>query len=488
VSRDARIALVLFGIALWQNLAAGAATPVHPDESRWLNRAHYLRDLAAPLGPTWREGYLTRGQPPLGSYLMGVGLLLQGRDLATNGVWDFRYGDAWNAARGNAARPADLRAGRRANAVVGALTVVVVFRLGTRLGNRVGGVVGALFLALHPLMIRLGSQALADGLLVLLLALAVLAAVRLAERPSWSRGLGLGALLGLGGATKLSPLLLSLPLAALGVGLLARATAPDRSTGAAGWPGDPLGWRLAALPAVAAAVFVAVSPFLWPDPIGRTGDLFAFRVEEMGRQGTNWQAVAVSGPGDALARVGATLGERFTVSGRIASGMAGRVGAAWRPTGVDPALGLAGAALLLLRAARGGARDPHTLVAIVLGGQVALIVLGLRADFARYHLPVLLAEAVCVGVLGGELWAAGRRLPPGWWTREPRSPARATPAGTPPAWSRRHRPGSATTASRPAGVDPQRRDAGSDRTPPPARHATTVRQPGSGDTGVSWPR
>jgi hypothetical protein len=40
----------------------------------------------------------------------------------------------------------------------------------------------------------------------------------------------------------------------------------------------------------------------------------------------------------------------------------------------------------------------------VLGGQVALIVVGMRADFSRYLLPVLTATAVCGGLVAGAVW------------------------------------------------------------------------------------
>ena len=88
-------------------------------------------------------------------------------------------------------------------------------------------------LAFHPLMIQLSSQALADTFLVLVLALTALAACWLADRPTWPRALLLGTLLGLGGLIKLSPLLLAIPLAGLGVLLLvaaapALAAAPRR--------------------------------------------------------------------------------------------------------------------------------------------------------------------------------------------------------------------------------------------------------------------
>ncbi|MGH2603264.1 MAG: glycosyltransferase family 39 protein, partial [Dehalococcoidia bacterium] len=217
MTRDWLIATGLFLLALGLNLGAVEQSPLHPDETRWLHRAHYLRNLTDPFGPTWRDGYLTRGQPPLGSYLMGAGLVVQGRDLETNGVWEFRHDEALNRARGNMASPADLAAGRRTNAVVGALAVAVVYLAGALLTNRIGGVAGALLLATHPLMLLLSSQALSDALLVLCLAVALLAGCRLGTRPDWRSAFVLGIALGLGGATKLSPLLLSLPLAGLGL-------------------------------------------------------------------------------------------------------------------------------------------------------------------------------------------------------------------------------------------------------------------------------
>ena len=404
MKRDALLAFILFALALWLNLSSLHVTPFHPDETRWLNRAHDIHDLTHPLGETWRDGYLTRGQPPLGSYLIGLGLLLQGRDLATNGVWDFRFSSAWNAARGNMASPADLDAGRRTNAVVGALTVAVVYLLGTQLSNRVSGVVAALFLADHPLMIHLSSQALSDALVALLIALAALAACRLAARPTWPRTVLLGALLGLGGATKLSPLLLALLLAAFGVGLLAHAACTGRVAGVGACPDDPLGWRLAALPVIAAAVFVAVSPYLWPDPIDRTRNLFAFRVQEMGRQGFNWPGVAVPSRASALHRVALTLGDQFTLTDRLVAGATRLGGIPWRPRGLDLLLALVGAGVLLAGAVRAGPRSRHTLVLLTLGGEAGLVILGLRSDFARYHLPILLGVALCVGLVAGQFW------------------------------------------------------------------------------------
>lgn len=260
---------------------------------------------------------------------------------------------------------ADLRAGRRTNAMVGALTVAALYFLGKRLTNWIGGLTGALFLAAHPLHLYLSSQAVSDALLALILALAALVACYLADRPSWPKAVLLGILLGLGGATKLSPLLIALPLAGLGAVLMGfvwwrrRHGRDNVATGR-------LGVRLLALPLIAMVTFVAVYPYLWSDPVGNTRNLFAFRVEEMAKQGSNWPDVAVNSRTEALRRVGITLEDRFSTSGRL--------------------------------------------YAKLMHGLGRTTEFGMRSDWARYHLPMLLVEAVCIGVLAGAVW---------WWFRRP---------------------------------------------------------------------
>jgi 4-amino-4-deoxy-L-arabinose transferase-like glycosyltransferase len=397
--RDVAIALVIFALGLWQNLSDLHLTRIHPDETRWLNRAYFVRELGDPLGLAWDDSILMRDQPPLGAYLMGLALLAQGRDLETNGYWDFHQDYRWNFEHGNMAAPADLDAGRRINAVIGALTVVVVYFLGKRLLNRVAGLVGALFLTAHPLHIGLSSLATPDVLLALLVALAALAACRWVERPTWGRALLLGTLLGLGGATKLSPLFVTVPLAGLGVLLLVARR---------WWSGTRAasGWMLLSLPVVAFATFVAVYPYLWPSPIARTINLFDFRVQEMANQGQAWGWLRVESRAEAFRRVGITLSDTYSTSGRIIAKLAHGFGIERNPVGIDLLVAIAGLELLIALIICRGLLGPHLMTLLVLGGQSAVTVLGMRADFARYHLPILLFAAVCIGLVGGQLWEA----------------------------------------------------------------------------------
>ena len=416
------LALGLFVLSLWMNLAHVDSTKFHRDEARWVYRAHYLRDLRDPFGDNWAEKPLARGQPPLGSYLMGLGLVLQGRDLTTNGLWSFFHDEKWNKRTGRYPEAADLTAARRTNAVVGALSVVVVFLIAASLTNRVGGVAAALLTIPHPTHIYLSSLAGSDALLGLLALLAALTAIRLADRPSWPRAITLGIVLGLGAATKLSPLLVAFPLAALGAGFILHDRLPRRWTerrmvrwlGIGRAPRAPwrfqirhdLGWMLLSLPLVAGVVFVAAYPYLWTAPISHSANLFTFRAQEMDAQGAIWTELNVSSPLDAVVRVGRWLGDRRSTSGWLANQTDARFGVRLFPRFLDLVIGVAGSLLLIVIAVRRGLRGPHELAAIVLWAQVGIIIVGMRADFERYQEPILLALAVCSGVLTGTVWTA----------------------------------------------------------------------------------
>lgn len=421
---DLALAVGLFALVLWRLLPAVETTPFHRDEARWIHRASYLREWRDPFGPRWQdtghpvqygswdERYRMTGQPPLAGYVFGLGLLAQGRDLTTNGFWIMDRDDAWNAAHGNMPTPADLRAARRTNVVVAALTAVAVYALGKRLTNRAGGVVGGVVFALHPLVRDVATRAWSDPLLVLLLAIAAVAASRLAAKPTWPWAALLGALLGLGGATKLSPLLLAVPLALLGLILIGERRLRWRRH--AGRTGEPLGWRLLVVPLIAFAVFVASYPYLWPNPVTQTYRLYKFRVDSFDLQARAFPPAAVRDRSDALRRVHRELGRRFSVAGEATAALDERLGTsigerAW-VNDLDLAVAMLGAVLWLAIAARRGLRSAQTLAFAVAGGAAAIVLLGMGVQYARYLLPVLLFESVCIGVVAGAGYAVLRRL------------------------------------------------------------------------------
>lgn len=387
------MATVVFALALVSYLRAVPTTEFHRDEARWIHRAAFLRELRDPLSAYWSDRELMWGQPPLGSYLMGLGLVLQGQDTETNAFYDFHHNEAWNKARGAMPSEDDLRAARRTNAVVGALIAASAAVIAGVLTHPLGGLLAGIFLAAHPLAIYLGSLAGSDPLVTLCVALAALAAMALAAAPTWPRSILLGVLCGLGGSAKLSPLLLGIGLSIYGLAMMLWSrrgvgTESERQ----------LGVRLLPVPVIAVAAFVVSAPYLWPDPIGRTLTLFRFRAKEMANQGIIWEDLKVTNPLEAVQRIAFWLGSENTVLGRIVPALGG----------VDLILAMVGSVLFVVLAVRRGSGSPAALALVVLGGQVLLVIAGYRADFARYLLPVVLWEAVAIGI--GVGLAADRML------------------------------------------------------------------------------
>ena len=393
------VALLAFALAdtaaRWPNF--------NPDESRWLSRAHYVAALADPFGPTWADQYMTRGQPPLGSYAMGIGLLAQGRDLETNAPWDFSLTWEQNIALGHKPVPEDLAAGRRTSAALVALTAVAligVARVYLTMPWAIGA--GALF-AIHPFTTYIGSIAMSDALFGLLIALAAWAAATFARRPSWGRAVLVGVLLGLGGATKLSPLAVAAGLSAAGglafaIAAMRRRLASDEAAYAV---------RSVAIGVAAVLTFIVSYPYLWPNPIAHTGHLFAFRVEEMAAQSSDWPVMAVPNRVEALRRVNVNFTERYNLSGSLIA-LLGRPGTASMVRQLEFLISLLGLVVMAGVAVRDGPCSPRAIVLAVLGGQVLVTILGMRSEFDRYHVPMALLGAVAAAV--ALEWLAWRAL------------------------------------------------------------------------------
>ncbi len=394
---------LIVALALVNALLHVPHTGFNPDESRWISRAHYLSALADPFGPVWRDSYRTRGQPPVGSYVTGLGLLLQGRDLDTNGPWNFTWHDdaGWqkNIARGNMPDQADLAAARRFSALLIALSAGCVWAIGRHVTTSAGAFLGGVAYALHPFPAYLGSLATSDASFTLLVALATLCAARLAEKPTILRGLALGVALGLGAGNKLSPLLASIPLGALGCWLLFLDWQSRRDI-----PRDRLGWLLAATPLITTAVFLGCYPYFWPDPVDRTRNLFAFRVREMRAQATDWPVMAVPTRFEALRRVAENFTQRYSILGAVGMALEPLLGKRPAPPPLEMIAALGGIAVWWTSALRQGLRSPATLAFVTLGGQVAVTILGMRSEFDRYHAPMALLGAIALGALAGWAW------------------------------------------------------------------------------------
>jgi len=404
------LAAVVFVVALAINFNHVEKTELHPDETRWLNRAHYLDDFLDPFGPTWQDYYLTRGQPPGGSYLMGLGLLIQGQPRDTVGVWDFNYGLTW--VRGEApgwnelagATPSEdvLLAGRRTNAVVGALVALLVFVVATQLTNSIGGLAAGLILANHPLQITLSTQALSDQLLALSLGVAFVAAYRFARNPNYGWALVMGIAIGVGGGTKLAPLALSFVLAGYGLVWLGWKWWSNRGSRSS-WSNRKFGLLLVAQPVIAGVTFVAMYPYLWVSPLTNSLHLLDFRRTEMASQARILPHARVEDPLGAFQRYGQQLDAAYSSTRDAIASLGSAINRDFSgATSLDLMIGAIGAILIIRMVIQYGLWSPQALVILLMAAEVGAVTVGLGVDFYRYYLPVLLVVCILIGVAVGE--------------------------------------------------------------------------------------
>lgn len=406
----------VFFFALWQSSEKLHTSPFHPDESRWVNRAAYLDELRHPLGSFWQDRYLTRAQPPMGSYIIGLGLLLQGKDLHTNGPWDFQYGFetaiTWNVSHGNMPNFDNLIAARQWNMVLGALTCVFLVLIVGLLVNWTGGVIAGLFMAIHPLHLYLSTLAVSDAMFTTMFAFSVLATIWLARKPTWGRSLLLAVALGMGAATKLSPLLIALGWTAYAFILFLDPWLRSRQRVGRAWKlisrkelgtERQLGWKLLVQMGLVGSFFVLVYPFLWPNPIRRTKIIFDFRKYEMDNQAGFWPQAAIHSPFEALERTWQNLQDRTSSSGRIITWIGEQFGHNWSGYSIDLFLAVPGLILLVYLAWKNGLASPHMLGMLAIAAQSALILGALGVDFNRYYEPLVFTAATGIGVLTGWL-------------------------------------------------------------------------------------
>lgn len=392
------LAALIFLLAMSQFIPTIDDREFHRDEARWIHRAEYVRELANPFSEywdeaTWAEGETLdhrnrlRAQPPVGSYIMGIGFLLQGQPLPDIGYWNMDHDDTWNADKGNMPSDDMLVTARRTTTTLSALTAVGIFLIGTRLTNLTGAVTAGVVFAVHPLARYLSTFAGSDAALVFFLAMSALAAARLAEKPTWPRAVLLGVLIGLGGGVKLSPLGVAFALAAIGILLIANKALINKR----------LGWMLLSTPVTAGVTFIATYPYLWRNPIGNSLKVLRYRTLSFDLQGSLWQQVAVETRAEAIERIWHRFASvEWSVLGRFTG---------WSAP-IEPVLAVAGAIILLVMVIRRGLNSPSALSAAILGASTVITVLGLQVDWARYHYPILVAVAVCIGVAAGAVQTA----------------------------------------------------------------------------------
>ena len=417
------LALFIWAFAVFD--AARLRVAFHGDESIKIAMGRYFghffldRDFAHP---AWQRSHDTLTQPPGFRYIVGAGLWLQGHRLeALNQPYNWRDPETQNRREGRVPTSTVLMDARRVAVLFSAAAVALLYVVGVQLGAPLAGIVAALLAGASPYLREHFTRALAESPLVFFTLAGLVLSVWIFRRSPPRFGLvsaiGTGFILGLGAMTKLTAVL-SAP--ALGAACLGAALATRLRGDHRGW-WHPLVWGTTAA-LLGWALFVALNPFLWPAPVGRTADLFRYRQFEIDRQMRNHPNVAIRDLGD---RVTVIL-DRALVRRTWAS--------ATLRVPVDVPLAAIGVGSLLLLSWRDWRQrrliGPAAVVILWLLAYLVGITWGYGYDQARYVAPVFLLAALLSGLgaetllrLGVTIWRLAPEVVSRYIRRSPASGA-----------------------------------------------------------------
>ena len=434
---DVGVALALFVIAAIVLLQAAEAVPFHGDESEWISAGRYFRFVLLDHDVTsqvWRPSWLNRDQPPLGRYVIGGIVWASGTDpdkVNRTYAWERDY--EANLREGRVPDPSILMPVRRTMAIVGAVSIVLLFVAGRMVGGTAVGAVAGLVATSSPLLQSYFVQARTEALLALFSTLALVALLAFARRYQQDGrlplvGWSVGPILGLALATKLTAALAIVGACAYGgVAALARVgKAPREAVRLIAW--------CAATGLLATFVWVAVNPFLWPDPAGRSWSMLAQQQAIMVEQGAQFgNPVEAALPGRLLLTIQRSFVENSTPAfdygaprgsepliRRTFTGLPTLVGIS-----VELALAAVGLAVLIRRVATvwwsGARHGPETALLWWLDAYLLGIAANLSLDWPRYYVPTAFYGAILIGLGVQAIGSAAVR----WRPRTPGVAARA---------------------------------------------------------------
>ena len=439
------LAAVVFLVAAGLFFERAGRVGYNTDEGQAIWPSAYFRYvfLEGQLGsPVWDENYWTLTQTPVYRYIIGASIWAHGLNSQPLDL-DHRADEVRGPDRAKYLDPATYRderklaeqrrvprppadvlwAARVPMVLLGAGTATMLFLVAAELvGGMLGllaGLIAAAGFVMAPFVQTLIPRAHTEAPFLFFLFLALWLAIRAARAAAPitggalvdRRSLVLGALsglaVGLSAGSKLTGVLALAGLGGFAAGAFGLALLARRPELAAHFGPRPIlerAWRWSALGAVVGLlVFLAVNPFLWPDPVGRTRAMLQFRQQEMLGQQTLNEELAVP-PG--------VVNRLWLVTRRST------FDEPWfghrQGLPVEAALAAVGAAVLLVRTV-GGRRTGQLVSAEAVVGvwALALVVgsgLNLGIDWDRYYLPTAAVGLVLAGVGAASLVDAVRRM------------------------------------------------------------------------------
>jgi hypothetical protein len=422
-----RLELFLIGSILLIFFCAGLENvPFHPDESGWIGASYYLEAFISGqfASPVWQESHLTLAQPPVVLYIVGLGRLAGGYHVTdlNNASFNVQVDWATNVAQGAVPDAGLLWWSRLPMAILAALSGLLLFQSIRRGAGRGAGYIWLLMFAASSYLSITLRQAMSEAPLLAIVALFILvgeqalrswqhAAEAYPSSPTLLRPLAwfilLGVLSGLASAIKLNGMI----IAAAGVAMCGLAALVFRGQAPRSARLTLLIRASVLLVLVTELTFVVVNPYLYPDPLGRTGKMFKLRLQEMQFQQMVFPESSIDGWAERIDLVPRRVLEDYAVLHFPGALL------------INLALGVGGLCYLMIHAGRWvkTKQGPNSAVVILLAaGTMAVPPLLTPLDWPRYYLMPVVFSTLCiaVGIARGLLSAA--RYTHVWRTSWPR--------------------------------------------------------------------
>jgi len=172
--------LCLLGVISFPFVSNYAFESFHGDENLWIKTSYYFEilfldhDLDDPRWNAWR----TLDQPPVGRYIIGLALFLNGgrerfREIDKIPAWEYGSNFQKNQEKGSVPPPHLLLPARFMMALFGIGTCLLIFFIGKAVCGPTVGVLSSIFLAYNPLMLRSCSRAMTDSPLLFFMTLTI---------------------------------------------------------------------------------------------------------------------------------------------------------------------------------------------------------------------------------------------------------------------------------------------------------------------------
>jgi 4-amino-4-deoxy-L-arabinose transferase-like glycosyltransferase len=268
----------------------------HGDESHWISSSYYFEEFVNwnIHSQVWNESFWTLTQPPLTRYIIGIGRSIGGYGVSSlNKPWNFGVDADTNTRQGAKPDTGLLWWSRFPMALLSTIGIFILFTLIIDYKGRIAAYTLISLVVLNPSLVMHLTRAMSEGPLLFAVTIVMLAGVQairnwqraasnkynsfksLARSLLWFLLLGLSC--GIAGTIKLSGLVLTFA----GLSLLILAALTHNSAISKTTLFAFITIELIFVPTVSVLTFIALNPYLYSSPMGKTIRMIHQRREEM---------------------------------------------------------------------------------------------------------------------------------------------------------------------------------------------------------------